>query len=176
LLSPSRVPSGWVVGVYCPFIEFALSSRAFQSPQSEVYPSIFFIIITMASLILARAVTVRELNGGRANFDALGIFYVMVAILYSIFVALEIYLLHRHRSNHSIRIRGFNVLIGSVSMLHVYLVLVLLAYPENGNWPCAAEYWIMSVFLPLGMALFQGTLTWELVNPFGVLLTPAYLS
>ncbi|KAF2815611.1 uncharacterized protein BDZ99DRAFT_457588 [Mytilinidion resinicola] len=109
----------------------------------------------MASLILERAVTARQLNGGRANLDALGIFYVLVAILYSLLVAVEIYLLHRHRSNHSIRIRGFSVLIGSVSMLHVYLVLVLLAYPENGNWPCVAEYWIMSVFLPLGMALFQ---------------------
>ncbi|KAF2492512.1 hypothetical protein BU16DRAFT_564963 [Lophium mytilinum] len=109
----------------------------------------------MASLILRQTVATRELNGGRANLDALGIFYVLVAIVYSLFVAVEIYLLHRHRSNHSIRIRGFNVLIGSVSMLHVYLVLVLLAYPENGNWPCVAEYWIMSVFLPLGMALFQ---------------------
>lgn len=110
----------------------------------------------MASLLPSRKLTVRALNGGRANFDALGIFYLLVAILYSLFVGVEIFLLHRHRSNHSIRIRGPNVVIGSVSMLHVYLVLVLLAYPENGNWPCAAEYWIMSLFLPLGMALFQG--------------------
>ncbi|PWW75453.1 hypothetical protein C7212DRAFT_344823 [Tuber magnatum] len=31
----------------------------------------------------------------------------------------------------------------------------LLVYPLNGSLPCALEYWIMSICLPLGIAVFQ---------------------
>ncbi|OCK75297.1 hypothetical protein K432DRAFT_409153 [Lepidopterella palustris CBS 459.81] len=100
-------------------------------------------------------VNTKVLDGGHPNLDALGILYVLLAVLYSVFVAGELYLLHRHRHAFCVRIRGLKVIFGAVSMIHIYLVLVLLVYPENGSFPCDAEYWIMSVFLPLGMALFQ---------------------
>lgn len=88
--------------------------------------------------------------------DMLGVFYIVITIIYTLFVAGELYLLYRHRSAFSIRIRNVKIVFAAVAMLHVYLVLVLLVYPENGAFPCSAEFWIMSIFLPLGMALFQG--------------------
>lgn len=65
------------------------------------------------------------------------------------------YLLYQRRSAFCVRIRNIKAVFAAVSMLHVYLVLVLLVYPWNGLFPCSAEFWIMSIFLPAGMAFFQ---------------------
>jgi hypothetical protein len=105
---------------------------------------------------MAPVLTTRKLDGAAPNTDALGIMYVIAAILYTIVLAGELYLLNRHRSAFCVRIRSLKVIFSAISILHVYLVLVLLVYPWNGLFPCSAEFWIMSVFLPSGMALFQG--------------------
>ena len=97
----------------------------------------------------------RALDGGDANTNALGITYVVAAIFYTALLAGEIYILCRYRSAFCIRIRGLEVTLTSVASLHVYLIIVLLVYPLNGNWPCPAEFWVMSIFLPTGMAIFQ---------------------
>jgi hypothetical protein len=108
---------------------------------------------------MAPVLNTRKLDGGAPNTNTLGIFYVVVAILYTIVLAGELYLLYRHRSTFCVRIRNLKVVFSAISILHVYLVLVLLVYPWNGLFPCSAEFWIMSVFLPSGMALFQGKWT-----------------
>lgn len=110
-------------------------------------------MLRMAPILLPRI-----LDGGRPNIDALGITYVVASILYTLVLAGELYVLYCRRSAFCIRIRSLEVIFTSVTMLHVYLVLVLLVYPLNGRFPCSAEFWIMSVFLPSGMAIFQGTL------------------
>jgi hypothetical protein len=35
----------------------------------------------------------------------------------------------------------------------------LLAYTTNGHFLCSAEFWIMSIYLPFGIALFQANVT-----------------
>jgi hypothetical protein len=107
---------------------------------------------------MAPVLTTRKLSGGAPNTDPLGILYVVAAILYTVVLSSELYLLYRHRTAFCVRIRNLKAIFSAISILHVYLVLVLLVYPWNGLFPCAAEFWIMSVFLPSGMALFQGTL------------------
>jgi hypothetical protein len=107
---------------------------------------------------MAPVLSSRKLNGGAPNTDPLGILYVVVAILYTIILGIELFLLYRHRAAFCVRIRNLKVVFAAISILHVYLVLVLLVYPWNGLFPCSAEFWIMSVFLPSGMALFQGRL------------------
>ncbi|KAF2466308.1 uncharacterized protein BDR25DRAFT_237380 [Lindgomyces ingoldianus] len=97
----------------------------------------------------------RVLNGGAPNLDPLGVTYVVMTILYTLLLSGELYLLYRHRTAFCVQIRNLKVVFGAVSMLQVYLVLVLLVYPENGLFPCSAEFWIMSIFLPSGMAFFQ---------------------
>ena len=99
----------------------------------------------------------RTLDGAnRANVDPLGIGYIVVAITYTFVLFVELYLLHRYRQAFCVRLRNIQVVFAAVLMLHIYLILVLLVYPWNGLFPCAAEFWIMSVFLPSGMAFFQG--------------------
>lgn len=99
----------------------------------------------------------RKLDGSDTlNLDPLGIGYIVIAILYTIFLSVELFFLYRRREAFCIRIRNIKVVLAAVSMLHIYLIVVLLVYPWNGLFPCAAEFWIMSVFLPSGMAFFQG--------------------
>lgn len=105
----------------------------------------------MAPVLLSRT-----LDGGAPNTDAAGIVFVVTAIIYTMVLVVELTLLYNRRSAFCIRIRGLEIVFASVSMLHVYLVLVLLVYPLNGQWPCSAEFWVMSIFLPSGMAVFQG--------------------
>ena len=109
-------------------------------------------MVTMAPVLAPRL-----LDGTKnPNFDSLGIAYVVLAIVYTLVLAAELYLLHRQRSAFCVRIRNVKIVFSSVAILHVYLVIVLLVYPANGTFPCSAEFWIMSVFLPSGMAFFQG--------------------
>jgi hypothetical protein len=98
----------------------------------------------------------RILDGGRPNIDKWGITYVVGAIIYTLILAGELYVLYRRRSAFCIRLRNIEVVFSAVTSLHVYLILVLLVYPLNGRFTCSAEFWIMSVFLPSGMAFFQG--------------------
>ncbi|KAH9872408.1 hypothetical protein IAQ61_005243 [Plenodomus lingam] len=105
---------------------------------------------------MAPGLSPRKLDGSsKPNTDALGITYVVIAIIYTIILALELILLYRHRSAFCVRIRNVKIVCAAVSTLHVYLVLVLLVYAWNGLFPCQVEFWIMSLFLPFGMALFQ---------------------
>jgi predicted acyltransferase len=108
-------------------------------------------MVSMAPVLRPRA-----LDGTtRPNIDALGIGYLVIAIAYTLLLAAELYLLYRRREAFCVRIRNIRVVFAAVLMLHIYLVLVLLVYPWNGLFPCSAEFWIMSVFLPSGMAFFQ---------------------
>lgn len=107
-------------------------------------------MVTMPPVLVPRL-----LDGGRPNVNAIGIIYVVAAIVYTLILASELFLLYRRRSSLSVRIRGLPIIFCSVSSLHVYLILVLLVYPLNGQWPCSAEFWVMSIFLPTGMAVFQ---------------------
>ncbi|KAF2749290.1 hypothetical protein M011DRAFT_465727 [Sporormia fimetaria CBS 119925] len=105
----------------------------------------------MAPTLFRRAID----GDGRPNLDGVGITYVSLAVLYTVIVILELYYLYHHRSAFCVRIRNLRVVFAAVCLLHIYLLLVLLVYPWNGLFPCWAEYWVMSIFLPCGMALFQ---------------------
>ncbi|EUC39131.1 hypothetical protein COCCADRAFT_31859 [Bipolaris zeicola 26-R-13] len=105
---------------------------------------------------MAAVMRPRALDGERRmNMDALGIGYMVFAIFYTIILSAELYFLYRRRDAFCIQLRNIKVLFAAVCMLHVYLSIVLFVYPWNGFFPCSAEFWIMSVFLPSGMAFFQ---------------------
>lgn len=105
---------------------------------------------------MAPALHPRALDGTkRPNLDTLGTGYIILAVVYTLILTTELYFLYRRREVFCVRIRNIKVVFAAVWMLHIYLVLVLLVYPWNGLFPCSAEFWIMSVFLPSGMAFFQ---------------------
>ena len=58
-----------------------------------------------------------------------------------------------------IRMRNLPIAITSTLFLHVYLLKICMAYTTNGNFTCSAEFWIMSIYQPFGIALFQANIT-----------------
>lgn len=104
---------------------------------------------------------VRYLNPGghnwadAENFDGYGISLIVVIVLYSIFFYAACTFLWLQRNNPAIRMRKIGLALLSVLVLHVYLVIIFVVYPLNGTFPCSLEFWVMSIYLPLGVGLFQ---------------------
>lgn len=97
----------------------------------------------------------READGGPANMDALGLSIISFIVLCSLFLALGVALLLHHRHLDFVRIRNVPLMISALVMIHVYLIFACLTYPLNGTFPCNLEFWIMSVYFPTGVALYQ---------------------
>ncbi|KAH0536572.1 hypothetical protein FGG08_006556 [Glutinoglossum americanum] len=106
-------------------------------------------------MILINGVSPEGHNWGPINLDAVGKGYIAILIVWSLLVFAGLFALHINRHLSFIRMRNTRLTIAAVLTIHVYLSLVFLVYPLNGSFPCDAEYWIMSIYLPFGIALFQ---------------------
>ncbi|KAL9026539.1 MAG: hypothetical protein Q9196_004812 [Gyalolechia fulgens] len=95
--------------------------------------------------------------GNYYQLDGWGIFQIVFAVLYTILVLGLSGVLWTWRSHPVIRMRRVPLAIAAVLVLQVYVVMVMLAYSWNGRYPCSAEFWIMSIYLPIGIGLFQAS-------------------
>ena len=93
----------------------------------------------------------------RYNTDGLGFTYVGIVIAWTCLLLPASIFLIRNRRLPFLRMRNIPLAISAVAVLHVYWVLCMIAYVLNGFFPCSTEYWIMSIYLPLGIALFQAS-------------------
>ncbi|KAI1623366.1 hypothetical protein EDD37DRAFT_592989 [Exophiala viscosa] len=96
--------------------------------------------------------------GQLINWDDLGKFYAAFIIAWTVLLYAGAVCLVWNRRLAFIKIRNLPLAIAAVSFLHVYLVKIFLAYTTNGHFLCSAEFWIMSIYLPFGIALFQANL------------------
>lgn len=96
--------------------------------------------------------------GPVVNWDDLGKFYAGFIISWTVILYTGVVWLVLNRNLAFIKIRNLPLSIAAVSFLHVYLVKIFLAYTTNGHFRCSAEFWIMSIYLPFGIALFQANL------------------
>jgi hypothetical protein len=93
--------------------------------------------------------------GPKVNWDALGKIYAALAISWTVILYSGIAWLVTHRQLPYLKMRNIPLAVAATSFLHVYLVKIMLAYTTNGHFLCSAEFWIMSIYLPFGIALFQ---------------------
>ena len=93
------------------------------------------------------------------NWDRLAAIYITIAILWTGILVSGIITLIINRDLPYIKIRNVPLAISAVALLHVYWCLSMTAYILNGNFPCGVEFWIMSTYLPLGIALYQASNT-----------------
>ena len=100
-------------------------------------------------------------------FDSLGKFYASLAIVWTVALLVGSVFLVINRHEQCIRIRNLPLALSAVSCLHIYWILCMLAYTMAGEYPCGVEYWIMSVYLPLGIALFQAN-SMQLLSVSGI--------
>ncbi|KAF2804402.1 uncharacterized protein BDZ99DRAFT_525612 [Mytilinidion resinicola] len=92
------------------------------------------------------------------NWDHLGKLYAGITIAWTIILSAGSIWLLINRNVSFLRMRNIPLAVAAVAFLHVYLIKILLAYTSNGHFPCSAEFWIMSVYLPFGIALFQANI------------------
>ncbi|KAL8826779.1 MAG: hypothetical protein Q9170_007274 [Blastenia crenularia] len=95
--------------------------------------------------------------GNYYQLDGWGVFLVVFTVLYTLFLLGLSCVLWTWRNHPVIRMRRVPLAIAAVLVLHVYVCIVLLVYPWNGHFPCSVEFWVMSVYLPIGIGLFQAS-------------------
>ncbi|KAH8642040.1 hypothetical protein IG631_04981 [Alternaria alternata] len=89
--------------------------------------------------------------------DRVGWTYITIFIIWNILTFTGVSFLWAHRKHPSVRMRRLPVLFAGIGVLHIYGSLCCLAYPIGPAVPCSLEFWMMSVTVPLGMALFHAS-------------------
>lgn len=95
----------------------------------------------------------------KPTLDSVGWTYIGVAIGWSVVLAGGIIYLHINRHLPCLQIRNLPLVFIAVFFLHAYNTACLLGYVIGPLVPCAAEYWVMSIYLPFGVAMFQAANT-----------------
>ncbi|KAK2615667.1 hypothetical protein N8I77_002405 [Diaporthe amygdali] len=94
----------------------------------------------------------------RLNLDAAGIFWVSWCGVWTLLVGAGMGFLWYRRDTPLLRIRGLNLSFAAIGFLHTYWMAVQMAYIAD-PFPAQAEYWIMGIYLPFGIALFHASNT-----------------
>jgi hypothetical protein len=89
------------------------------------------------------------------HLDAVGWTYMGLFIVWNLALAGGMAFLWHKRQLPSLRIRRIPLLLTGVFFLHVYAMLCVIAYPISDYISCTLEFWVMSILVPLGIALFQ---------------------
>ena len=93
---------------------------------------------------------------GTHEHRPVGQFYIIFSIIWTLFICGSLIWLYSLRNSVAVRIRNFWLVASAVLVLNIYEITVFMRFPLGDLFTCSAEYWIMSIILPLGIALFQG--------------------
>jgi hypothetical protein len=91
----------------------------------------------------------------RANETILGWTYIGVTIGWSFILLGGMFFLWRHRHLPFLQIRRLPLVFTALVLLHIYGAACMVAFTIGPLIPCDAQFWVMSVYLPFGMALLQ---------------------
>ncbi|KAG5920915.1 hypothetical protein E4U53_003857 [Claviceps sorghi] len=92
-----------------------------------------------------------------ARFDSLGIFWVSFAISWTVILFSAMLFLWCKRDMPILKVRGLSLSFAAIALLHVYWFCVTTAYVYAPLMPEVAEFWIMGIWLPFGVALFHAS-------------------
>jgi hypothetical protein len=88
-------------------------------------------------------------------FTTLGWVYIVLAIIWTGLLVCGLVFLYRHRRLPFLQIRKLPLVFTAVINLHIYGAICMLGLTVGQVVPCDAQFWIMSIYLPFGMALLQ---------------------
>ncbi|CAJ2502292.1 Uu.00g096860.m01.CDS01 [Anthostomella pinea] len=91
----------------------------------------------------------------KLNTGPLGWAYIALTVVWTVVVASGMWFLHRHRQLPFLQMRRLPLVFSAIVLLHIYGVATMVVYVIEPLVPCDAQFWIMSVYLPCGMALLQ---------------------
>lgn len=90
-----------------------------------------------------------------ARTDAVGIWWLTFACVWTVLLACGMTFLYKKRDTPTLRLRSLSLTFAGVILLHLYWLSVQIAYTIGPLAPEVAEFWIMSIWYPFGIALFQ---------------------
>ncbi|KAH7093398.1 hypothetical protein FB567DRAFT_433362 [Paraphoma chrysanthemicola] len=91
--------------------------------------------------------------------DGVGWTYMAIFIVWNLGLAAGMTFLWTHRQLPALRMRRIPLLLAGVFSLHIYAALCIIAYPVGAYFSCTVEFWVMSIWLPFGIALFHAANT-----------------
>ncbi|RYP57386.1 hypothetical protein DL769_009505 [Monosporascus sp. CRB-8-3] len=87
--------------------------------------------------------------------STLGWVYISLAAAWTAVFVGAMFYLRRHCRLPFLQIRRLPLVCIAVILLHLYAVVCLICYMIGPLLPCDAQFWIMSIYLPCGIALLQ---------------------
>lgn len=81
--------------------------------------------------------------------------YIGVAVAWTVILLSGMAFLWHHRQLPQLQMRRLPLVFVAMISLHTYWIVVLIAYVLGPAYPCVLEYWVMSLLLPFGIAMFQ---------------------
>ncbi|KAK7965932.1 uncharacterized protein PG986_000209 [Apiospora aurea] len=91
----------------------------------------------------------------RIVYSPLGWTWIGLMIVWTLAVLAAIGFLVHHRRLPFLQLRRLPLVFSAIVILHVYAASCLLALTIGPTVPCDAQFWVMSIYLPFGMALLQ---------------------
>jgi hypothetical protein len=95
----------------------------------------------------------------RPRMDKVGIFFICWTTTWTLMLLGGMGFLIRHRQMSMLKVRGIWLSLSSILFLHLYWASVQLGYVLGPLYPDNLEFWIMSIYLPLGIGLFHASNT-----------------
>ncbi|KAI1344822.1 hypothetical protein F5Y15DRAFT_410518 [Xylariaceae sp. FL0016] len=92
---------------------------------------------------------------GHLNTGALGWVYIGLTVAWTVILGGGMGFLWRHRQLPSLQIRRLPLVFTAVILLHGYGSVCMISWTLGSLIPCNAAFWVMSIYLPFGMALLQ---------------------
>jgi len=91
------------------------------------------------------------------SLTPVSIWWCVWAVVWTIPVGLGMVYLIRNRHSPILRIRGLGLSLSAVVLLHIYWILVQVGLMYGAVAPGDTEFWIMGLFLPIGISLFHAS-------------------
>lgn len=90
------------------------------------------------------------------NLNAVGIFYLVFCSSWTLLLAGGMGYLWRHRDLPLVKVRGIRLSFCAMAFLHTYWMAVQFVYIAS-PFPAQAQFWIMGIYFPIGIALFHAS-------------------
>ncbi|KAM4065863.1 Regulator of G protein signaling superfamily [Hirsutella rhossiliensis] len=86
-----------------------------------------------------------------------GIFFICLTCVWTVLVVAGMSYLIVRRHTPLLRIRGLYLSLSAITLLHLYWISVQLGITIGPLAPAQAEYWVMGIYFPFGIALFHAS-------------------
>lgn len=91
------------------------------------------------------------------NSEPAAIFWLVWAGVWTALLLCGMKFLYTNRTISFLRIRGLALSFGAIVMLHLYWLSVQIGLSVGQFVPNGVEFWVMSLYLPFGIALFHAS-------------------